>query len=393
MWTWLMINGIWVLVAASTLLLLLLSGRRWIRARITKLASKTPPETVATRVRVAIRTTGAILLVIIAVALTAVVVSREGVQAAITPETVQRWFLEHGIFILILLLVGVGLWQAIGSFLPPLVQRVMARPVKGQSKQEIKKRTDTLTAVFVGLGKIVLATIIVFMILSELNVPVGPIMAGFGVVGIAVGFGAQYLIRDLIAGIFILLENQYRVGDVAKVADVAGLVEEVNLRKTVLRDLDGIVHHVPNGEIRVASNYTRQYSRVNLNVRVAYKTNLDHVINVINRVGEELAKDEKWRHKIITTPQVLRVDNLGDSGIELKILGDVKPIEQWDIMGELRKRIKEAFDKEGIEIPWVYTGLYFGQRPAADFLPCKACSHPNLPGSKFCSNCGASLES
>jgi small conductance mechanosensitive channel len=392
MWEWLMTNGIWLLVAASVLLLLLL-GRQWLHEVYVKLAPKQPLEVTGKKVRRIILIIGGTLLMIIAVAFAAVVASREGVPAAITPETVQKWFLEHGIFIIILLLVGVGLWQAIGNFLPPLVQRVMARPVKGQSKQEIKKRTDTLTAVFVGLGKIVLATIIVFMILSELNVPIGPIMAGFGVVGIAVGFGAQYLIRDLIAGIFILLENQYRVGDVAKVADVAGLVEEVNLRKTVLRDLDGIVHHVPNGEIRVASNYTRQYSRVNLNVRVAYKTNLDHVINVINRVGEELAKDEKWRQKIITTPQVLRVDNLGDSGIELKILGDVKPIEQWDIMGELRKRIKEAFDKEGIEIPWVYTGLSPGQSQTAHLLPCQACSHPNLPGSKFCSNCGANLQS
>jgi len=393
MWTWLMTNGIWLLVAASVLLLLLLLGRQWLQKVYVKLAPKQPPEVTGKKVRRAILIAGGTLLMIIAVAFAAVVASREGIQAAVTPETVQKWFLEHGIFIIILLLVGVGLWQAIGNFLPPLVQRVMARPVKGQSKQEIKKRTDTLTAVFVGLGKIVLVTIIVFTILSELNVPIGPIMAGFGVVGIAVGFGAQYLIKDLIAGIFILLENQYRVGDVAKVADVAGLVEEVNLRKTVLRDLDGIVHHVPNGEIRVASNYTRQYSRVNLNVRVAYKTNLDHVIKVINRVGEELTKDEKWRQKIITTPQVLRVDNLGDSGIELKILGDVKPIEQWDIMGELRKRIKEAFDKEGIEIPWAYTGLYFGQSQTANLLPCKACSHPNLPGSKFCANCGASLTS
>jgi small-conductance mechanosensitive channel len=191
-------------------------------------------------------------------------------------------------------------------------------------------------------------------------VPVGPMLAGFGVVGIAVGFGAQYLVRDLIAGLFILWENQYRVGDVARVADVGGLVEQVTLRKTVLRDLDGIVHHIPNGEIRVASNYTRHFSRVNLDVSVAYGTDLDHAISVINRVGQELAADENWRERIVTPPQALRVNNFGSSGIDIKILGDVKPMEQWAVTGELRLRLKRAFDAEGIEIPWPHTKVYFG---------------------------------
>jgi len=198
------------------------------------------------------------------------------------------------------------------------------------------------------------------------GIPIAPVLAGFGIAGIALGFGAQYLIRDLIAGIFIILENQYRVGDVARVADIGGLVEDITLRKTVLRDLDGIVHHVPNGEIRVASNFTRGFSRVNLNVSVGYGTDLDHAISVINRVGKELAEDDKWREIIKSPPQVLRVDNLGDSGIDIKILGDVEPIRQWDVMGELRLRLKKAFDAEGIEIPWPHTKVYFGN-PLPDF--------------------------
>jgi len=181
------------------------------------------------------------------------------------------------------------------------------------------------------------------------------------------------------------------VGDVVRIADIAGLVEEVHLRKTVLRDLDGIVHHIPNGEIKTASNFTRHFSRVNLNISVAYGTDLDQAISVINRVGQELAADENWRERIITTPQVLRVDNLGDSGIDIKILGDVKPIEQWGIMGELRKRVKKAFDEEGIEIPWPHVKLYFGPTQSNGGLTCPACSQTNLPGSKFCANCGASL--
>jgi len=159
------------------------------------------------------------------------------------------------------------------------------------------------------------------------------------------------------------MENQYRVGDVASVAGVTGTVEEVNLRKTVLRDLDGAVHHVPNGEIRVASNYSRHFARVNLDISVAYNTDLDYAINVINDVRLKMAQEEGWKPLFRTVPQVLRVNKLGESGIDIKITGDVKPLEQWRIMGEMRKRIKTAFDKAGIEIPWPHRKVYFGNMP------------------------------
>jgi len=277
-----------------------------------------------------------------------------------TPVT--DWLLQHGTRILIILLVGFVLWFTLKKLLPPLVRRTIVK-TKGESKAGIKKRADTLISVFMGAGKILIVILVVFMVLSELDIDIGPILAGFGIAGIAVGFGAQYLIRDLIAGVFIILENQYRVGDVARVADIAGLVEEVHLRKTVLRDLDGIVHHVPNGEIRVASNYTRHFARLNLDVSVAYGTDLDHAIRVINWVCQELAADENWAEQIISVPKVLRINNLGDSGIDIKILGDVKPLQQWALAGELRLRLKKAFDAEGIEIPWPHTKVYFGNSP------------------------------
>jgi small conductance mechanosensitive channel len=305
-------------------------------------------------------------------------------------DPVVSWLLEHGVRILFILAVGAGLWFCLRKFVPSLLHNAIKR-TKGESKEGIKKRTDTLVGVLMGTGKVLIVLVIVFMILSEFDINITPILAGLGIAGIAVGFGAQYLIRDLIAGIFVILENQYRVGDVAKVADIAGLVEEVNLRKTVLRDLDGIVHHVPNGEIRVASNYSRHFSRVNLNISVAYGTDLDHAISVINRVGKELAADKNWSSRIKSAPQVLRVANLGDSGIDIKILGDVIPLEQWNVMGELRLRLKKAFDAEGIEIPWPHVKIYFGESPANKGLACGACSQVNLPGSKFCSHCGAKL--
>jgi len=278
-------------------------------------------------------------------------------------DTVINWLIEHGTRIVIILVIGITAWYVLERFLPPLVQRSISRHSEGESKEGTEKRTKTITSAFMGMCRILILIIIIFMILSELGVPIAPVLASFGIAGIAIGFGAQYLIRDLIAGSFILMENQYRVGDVARVADTTGLVEEVNLRKTVLRDLDGIVHHVPNGEIRVASNYTRHFSRINLDVSVAYGTDLDHAISVINRVCQEFATDEKWHENVRSVPQVLRVNKLGDSGIEIKILGDVKPMKQWDMMGELRLRLKKAFDTEGIEIPWPHTKIYFGNAP------------------------------
>ena len=274
--------------------------------------------------------------------------------------TVVSWLIDHGIPILIIVVVGAVLWFVLNKFLPPIVRRTVARTGYKESKEGLEKRTNTLLSIFKGMARVLIIIVVIIMVLDEVGVPIAPVLAGFGIVGIAIGFGAQYLIRDLIAGIFIILENQYRVGDVVRVADIGGLVEYVTLRKTVLRDLDGVVHHVPNGEIKTASNFTRHFARVNLNVSVGYGTDLDHAISVINRVGKELAEDEKWRDVIKSPPQALRVDNLGDSGIDIKILGDVKPMQQWAVMGELRLRLKRAFDAEGIEIPWPHTKVYFG---------------------------------
>jgi len=279
-----------------------------------------------------------------------------------TPVT--DWLLQHGTRILIILLLGVGLWFTLRKLLPPLVRRTVTRTREKESKAGMEKRTKTLVGVFMGAGKISIGIIIIFMILSELDIPIGPALAGLGVVGVAVGFGAQWLIRDLIAGTFILMENQYRVGDVIRIADVAGGVEEVSLRKTVLRDLDGIVHNIPNGEIRVASNFTRHWSRAHLNISVAYKEDLDRVMAIIRKTWEEIADDPDWGEFLISkTPWLLRVDNFGDSGIVIKVVGETQPIKQWDVMGELRRRIKRAFDEQGIEIPWPHTKVYFGNSP------------------------------
>ncbi len=276
---------------------------------------------------------------------------------------VTSWLLEHGARILIIILLSIILYFTLKRAVPPAVKTAVARRMAGKPEEEITKRANTLSRFLANIGGILIIVVAVFMILSEVGFDIAPILAGFGIAGIAIGFGAQSLVRDMIAGLFILIENEYGVGDVVRIAGVTGLVEEVGLRRTILRDLDGIVHVVPNGEIRVASNFTKEWSRVNLNVSVGYGEDLDKVFDVLNRVGKEMAEDEFWGSLILTPPRVLRVDNFGDSGIEIKILGETKPLRQWDVMGELRKRIKKAFDEEGIEIPWPHTKVYFGNAP------------------------------
>jgi moderate conductance mechanosensitive channel len=273
---------------------------------------------------------------------------------------VRDWLVVHGTRIGLILVLAVAALLILGFAGAKGIRAFVARGAPGQPDEEVKKRADTLSSVLITAGQVFIIVIAAFIVLSELGINIGPILAGAGVVGIAIGFGAQSLVKDLISGVFIIMENQYRVGDVVRIADISGLVEQINLRRTMLRDLDGIVHVVPNGEIRVASNFTKEWSRVNLNISVSYGTDLDHATAVINRVCQQMAQEPEWAPIIIKTPQVLRVDNLGDSGIDLKILGDTKPIRQWDVMGEIRKRVKKAFDEEGIEIPWPHTKVFFG---------------------------------
>jgi len=270
------------------------------------------------------------------------------------------WLKDSGISILIIIAIAAVIYFVLRHLIPVLIKRTVAQRMKKEIEEEIQQRSDTLSSLLI---KICLGVIVIFAlitILPEFGINITALLAGLGVLGIAVGFGAQSLIRDYLTGIFILLEDQYDVGDVVRIAGIAGLVQEIGLRRTVLRDLDGIVHSIPNGEIKTASNFTKGYSRVNLNVSVGYGEDLDRVIKVINRVCKEMAEEPEWNADFITTPQVLRVDNLGDSGIDIKILGDTKPIRQWAVMGELRLRLKRTFDAEGIEIPWPHTKVYFG---------------------------------
>jgi small conductance mechanosensitive channel len=235
--------------------------------------------------------------------------------------------------------------------------------IRDESADQLTARSTTLSGVVVQVVSAILWGVALVMILSVFGVDIGPLLAAIGVAGLALGFAAQNIIRDYLHGFFILMEDWYRVGEVASIAGVGGLVDAITLRRTVLRDLDGTMHVIPNSKVEMASNMARDWSRINLNVGVGYGEDLGRVSDVVNQVCQELQDDPTWGADLLTTPHVERVDNLGDSGIDIKIMADTKPAKQWALMGELRKRIKDRFDEEGIEIPWPHTKVYFGNQP------------------------------
>lgn len=216
---------------------------------------------------------------------------------------------------------------------------------------EVQKRSDTIESLGTAVLQAFVVIVAALMVLSKLKVDVGPAIAGLGVVGIAVGFGAQSLVRDYFNGSLILIENQFSIGDVVSIAGVTGTVEDFSLRRTTLRDLDGVVHTVPNGEIKVASNRTRTWARINQDVTIAHGTDLERAIAVVDSVGQTMAADPLWKRRLLEPPRVERVEAIGEYGVTLKILGSVRAIDQWAAGGDLRKRLLEAFREHGIEIP------------------------------------------
>lgn len=251
------------------------------------------------------------------------------------------------------LVAFLALRAAVGISVRHLIERRTVESGEGMlPPAELERRVTTVGRLVVRIAGSFIAVIAVLMALDLFGIDIGPAVAGLGVLGIAVGFGAQTLVRDWLAGIFIVLENQYNQGDVVRIAGVDGVVEDVSLRRTTLRDLDGTVHTVPNGQIIVASNMTRLWARVNIDISVAYDTDIDRASDIINGVGEGLQADPEWGPRLLEPPKVIRVDALADSAVTLKVLGQVRAAEQWAVGGELRKRILAEFGRAGIEIPF-----------------------------------------
>lgn len=262
------------------------------------------------------------------------------------------WVSQHGIKIVLIIIVAFIVNKFSGSLIERAIRGIVPANKYDDSRQAEKKRENTLIRIMHGSSRVVVWILTTFIILSEAGIDITPLIAAAGVVGIAFGFGGQYLIKDLISGFFIILENQYRIGDIVCFDSTCGSVEDISLRATILRDLDGTVHHVPHGGIDRVSNLTKQFARVNLDLGVSYSTDLEKAIAIINKVGLSMVEDMTWKNKIKKPIQFERVEKFADSAVMLKVLGETAPLEQWAVAGEFRMRIKIAFDKEGIEIPF-----------------------------------------
>lgn len=252
-----------------------------------------------------------------------------------------------------------------------LSKRILA-PIIGEGlEEETRKRAQTLNSLIRYLFTVVITAVAVMMILGEFGVELGPILAAAGIVGLAVGFGAQNLVKDVISGFFILMDDSIRVGDVVTIGGKGGLVERVNLRVTVLRDLAGNVHYVRNGQIDVVTNMTKEYSHYVFDIGVAYREDVDEVIAVIKEVDEELRADDSFREDILDPIEVFGLDQFADSAVIIKARTKTKPIKQWRIGREFNRRLKKKFDERGIEIPFPHVTLYMGEDKEGQAPPIK----------------------
>ena len=227
--------------------------------------------------------------------------------------------------------------------------------------REAAKRAQTLGRVFRYLVAVVVSLVAGMLVLAELGVSVAPILGAAGVVGLAVGFGAQSLVKDYFNGFFLLLENQIRQGDVVKVGDHAGMVEEVTLRYVQLRDYDGNVHYVPNGHINTVINMTRDFSNAVMDIRVALRENVEDVMAVMQDVGAQLRADPAFSPRILGDMEIAGVDSWAESAVIIRCRFRTLPLEQWGVKREYLRRLKSAFDAKGIEIPYPHMTVYAGQ--------------------------------
>jgi len=233
-------------------------------------------------------------------------------------------------------------------------------PVPGATR----KRVATLTGLLLTLSLVVVWAVVVVICLGQVGLDVTPILAGAGIVGLAVGFGAQNLVRDVIGGFFLVLENQVRVGDVAVVNGTGGLVEAITFRTIVLRDLAGVVHVVPNGAITTLANMTKSWSAYVLDVGVAYKEDTDRVVEIMSEVAEDLRRDPRLGPMILEPMEIFGVDDFRESEVTIKARLKTMPMQQWTVGREYRRRLKKAFDARGIEIPFPHRSFYMGAASA-----------------------------
>lgn len=279
-------------------------------------------------------------------------------------EDIISWVVEKLPGLLFQIIILFIILKLVLFFINRLGKLAMKRATKNKNtdETETEKRIKTLIGILKGAVKVLIWASIAIIILKSLGVNVSAILAGAGVVGLAVGFGAQELVRDVISGFFILLENQVRTGDVAIINGTGGLVEKIELRTITLRDFSGVVHIFQNGKINSLSNMTKEWSAMVFDIGVAYKEDPEEVIQVMTQIGADLQNDEVFGPKIIEPIEVVGVNDFADSAVVIRARFKTKPIEQWNVGREYRKRLKKAFDERNIEIPFPHQTIYWGEK-------------------------------
>lgn len=276
----------------------------------------------------------------------------------------QNWLINQLPGLLIITVIVFLSFKIVGIFFRKIKKTLIRRAQnsKDHDANETIKRINTLLVISHGLIKIILWSMFIMMVLQKIGVNIAPILASAGIIGLAVGFGAQELVRDFISGFFIILENQIRTDDVAIINGTSGLVEKIELRTTTLRDFSGVVHIFQNGKINSISNMTKDWSAIVFNMGVAYKEDPQIVMNLMKQVGDELQNDLEFSKKILEPIEIFGLDDFGDSAIVIKARIKTIPIEQWNVGREYRKRLKNVFDQNNIEIPFPHTTVYWGEK-------------------------------
>ena len=302
-----------------------------------------------------------VMLTILAIALS-VLLDELGVSMQRVFSRALDWLVGNGLGIVIILAMAFVALKVAGL----LAARLVAFLSRDERDDEARKRADTLSQVIRWVLRTGILLVAAVMLLGQVGVQIGPILAAAGVVGLAVGFGAQNLVQDVISGFFLLLEDQIRVGDVVQLGDKAGLVEKITLRMVILRDFSGSVHYVRNGKIDVVTNMTKEYSNYVFEIGVAYREDTDEVSAVIEAVGKELQNDPGFKDDILAPLEVVGVDKFADSAVIIKARFKTKPIKQWRVGREFNRRLKKKFDELNIEIPFPHLTLYPGKDKKGD---------------------------
>ena len=278
-------------------------------------------------------------------------------------NTVIDWVLGSGLTIIIALILTVALLGLSRSLLNRLKDFLTGR----EPSLERTKRIETMVAVLRHVASITIFSVATLVVISELGFDLTPILTAVGITGLAISFGAQSLVKDIISGFFMLVEDQVRVGDVVKIDGHGGIVEALTLRTIRLRDLQGNVHIIPNGEITAIINMTKEYGRMVLDIGVAYKEDVDRVMELLAEIGEQMQQDEPYNEEITEPVEILGVEEFADSAVIIRMRITTEPIKQWSVARELRRRIKKRFDAEGIEIPFPHQTIYWGedQKPSS----------------------------